>query len=147
MTQTSTTKITKGDTVLMVSSWDNRGTVVVQRFAVGSWGKKQGHLLHEDGTLGKQIDTANVNSEEPQYRFRHHIAREDAIANVTDWALAYGVQYLAAKRADIERCLAKWGDNVAYRKSVEADLDSLLATPVILSEIKSKGQVVPQGGR
>lgn len=120
------TTITKGTQVYTFGIYSDKGTAVFHRFTVGSWGKKQGHLINGKGTCAEmRVYTdrclTSLNGLPPSV-----VAVADC-ADPIAYTLAFAAAQVAKQQAHYAERLSRtdWCANAGYKAAMEADLAAL----------------------
>lgn len=124
----TTTKFTKGQEVYITGSWDDRGTFYIFTRVVGSWGKKQAHITHTDGTPCGRFSRVYVDQVAGKV-FPATIGLEAMKAE----ALRQATEWLATRNAQTERSIAGYKaqyngtEESGYVKALRKDMAERIA--------------------
>lgn len=109
------TKFKKGDKVVIIHSWDDRGTMAIRRGQIHSAGKTRIHIQYTSGDMAKE--RWYTNGETSLYQDADN-------ASIEALALEKASEFLAGKRERMKWSMER-SEHKGYLDAMEAELDKL----------------------
>lgn len=114
------TNFKKNDTVAVIHSWDDKGTVSIRRAIVQAWGDKVIRLMDlETREMFKYATAAAMVN-----RTGHKIVANDSNATLEAIALKVGAEMIEYQKAHYARCLAG-NHGEGYNNAIRRDIAQL----------------------
>jgi hypothetical protein len=127
--------IKKGTQVYLIQDWDEKGTVSVEKFTVGAWGKQQGFLINGLGGTAK----FRIYTEAAKHQnWSCHVVAVANAGDIRTYALVYAARRQALHLSHLERCRDNQQpgyQDAGYQKAIAAQLAALHEPRVVFRSI------------